>query len=310
MSTSKLQRSVAKYLFTTFPELEIYENKRPEWLLDASNRRLELDFWIPSLDFAIEVNGIQHYEYSQHFHGTYENFLDQQKRDRIKATACKDYAIDLRFVHDENEALLVFQELHEMINPQQSDSDSYIIPERISRKQARKDQRLSKIKRLLHNAIKKHLQVATIVKRQAAMRDFLLESMDILDDEEISTSMKLLHSSTIIVEQIIERRRLKKNISNRNRPKNHRLREALEHQCEQWQLDYCYPGAKLNNAEKYLQAYHIEDHLYLVYGHRGVYEVYASKHRVSCECREHKEQRLCTHVAAVYLNFLTNDVSA
>lgn len=305
MGTSKLQRHVSKYLYSTFPNLEIHENKRPEWLLDASNRRLELDFWIPSLDFAIEVNGQQHYEYSPHFHGTYDKFLDQQNRDRIKAAACKDYAIDLRFIHDEDEAQLIFEELQALINPRASTNGNHVIPERISTQKAHGNKRFLKVKRFLRNALKKKLTFDTVVKRQKGMRDFLLEHMNILDMEEIQESMRLLHDADIVIQETLERRRLKKNKGGRNRPRLHPFRGALEAQCEQWELTYAYPGAKLHRAEKYLQAYHIESNLYLVYGHRGVYEVYASEDRISCECREHKEQRLCMHVAAVFLSFLS-----
>ena len=42
------------------------------------------DFEIPKSKIIIEVQGNQHLQYIQHFHGSYENFEYQQLKDRMK----------------------------------------------------------------------------------------------------------------------------------------------------------------------------------------------------------------------------------
>lgn len=64
-----------------FPECE---NRRP----------LRFDFYIPSTNTAIEINGRQHYE-SVEFFGGQEGFEDTQKRDKIKADYCAEHGINL-----------------------------------------------------------------------------------------------------------------------------------------------------------------------------------------------------------------------
>lgn len=49
---------------------------------------LELDCYNPDLGIAVEYNGIQHYKYTPHFHGTYERFLKQKERDEMKHRKC------------------------------------------------------------------------------------------------------------------------------------------------------------------------------------------------------------------------------
>jgi len=53
--------------------------------VEMPGTRLALDFLIPTLPLAVEVQGRQHYVFIKHFHKTREKFIDQLKRDRIKA---------------------------------------------------------------------------------------------------------------------------------------------------------------------------------------------------------------------------------
>ena len=68
-----------------------FPKDRPEFL-----EGLELDGYCPELNMAFEYNGIQHYEYTQHFHHNGESeFLAQCERDIKKYKICKDLKINL-----------------------------------------------------------------------------------------------------------------------------------------------------------------------------------------------------------------------
>jgi len=68
-----------------------FPKDRPEFL-----EGLELDGYCPELNMAFEYNGIQHYEYTPHFHRNGESeFLAQRERDIKKYKICKDLKINL-----------------------------------------------------------------------------------------------------------------------------------------------------------------------------------------------------------------------
>lgn len=102
MATSKLQEYTARRLWRKFPHLKIKENYRPDWLSNGHGR-LELDFYIPKLKVAIEVQGRQHYTYVPCFHSDYQDFLNQQKRDEYKRIVCSSRNIKLYEVSNEKE---------------------------------------------------------------------------------------------------------------------------------------------------------------------------------------------------------------
>jgi hypothetical protein len=95
MSTSELQRNVSELLEIHLGQFAKRENHRPEWLLDETGRRLELDFYIPELKIAVEVQGAQHYVFVPRFHKNFDDFKDQQKRDELKRIACERLGITL-----------------------------------------------------------------------------------------------------------------------------------------------------------------------------------------------------------------------
>ena len=78
-----------------FPALQVIENSFPKWMKDYVNRRLQLDFYIPALGVAIEVQGAQHDQYIEYFHEDVNGFVDQQRRDRLKKYACKLKGVEL-----------------------------------------------------------------------------------------------------------------------------------------------------------------------------------------------------------------------
>lgn len=89
MSTSKLQEQTKARLRILFRGYNFVENYRPKWLRNPKTKyALELDFWLPDLALAIEVQGRQHIDFIPHFHGTIENYQAQLERDQLKKDIC------------------------------------------------------------------------------------------------------------------------------------------------------------------------------------------------------------------------------
>lgn len=82
--TSLLAKSVLQSLKQAFPNTRI----NPEYYINYQGQKLFFDFHLPNLNIVVEVQGIQHTEYSDHFHGTAENFKASKKRDRSKVEWC------------------------------------------------------------------------------------------------------------------------------------------------------------------------------------------------------------------------------
>lgn len=93
--TSKLQKQVSAFLHENCSYF-IRENYRPEWLISERGTRLELDFYVESIQLAIEVQGAQHYTYVEYFHQSPEKFKQRLIDDRYKKDYCESHGI--RFV--------------------------------------------------------------------------------------------------------------------------------------------------------------------------------------------------------------------
>ena len=61
---------------------------KEEYYVNYKGNRLFFDFHLPTLDILVEVQGRQHYEFVEHFHGDAASWRAHQKRDRLK----KEYA--------------------------------------------------------------------------------------------------------------------------------------------------------------------------------------------------------------------------
>ncbi len=61
----------------------------------CSGEGLHLDFFVPRKKFAVEVQGRQHHQFVEFFHGTAEGFKKQQQRDSRKDEWCRLNAIRL-----------------------------------------------------------------------------------------------------------------------------------------------------------------------------------------------------------------------
>jgi len=72
---------------------------RPDFLNnEITGNNLELDLYNENLKIAIEYNGKQHYVYTPYFHKSYDSFLNQKYRDKMKSDKCRDLGISLIIV--------------------------------------------------------------------------------------------------------------------------------------------------------------------------------------------------------------------
>jgi hypothetical protein len=85
---SKLHDRTFHAIKDIYPEMVIRENIRPGWLVSRNGTKLELDLYLEEMNVAIEIQGIQHYEFTPRFHKTYQDFIDQKDRDEQKRNLC------------------------------------------------------------------------------------------------------------------------------------------------------------------------------------------------------------------------------
>jgi hypothetical protein len=92
---SKIQQAIGNAIRAKFPQAKIVQNCRPDWLVSGAGERLELDFYLPWLRIAFEVQGRQHERFVKNFHGTREGFDAQLRRDVEKRRLCEDFGVRL-----------------------------------------------------------------------------------------------------------------------------------------------------------------------------------------------------------------------
>ena len=111
---SKLQAFVSDCLIEHLAGCEIIEDSWPDWLKMLTGRRLQLDFYLPEMQVAIEVQGVQHYEMTPHFHSTPSDFDEIKKRDELKRQACAYQKVQLLTIDDSTDVLAVVRQLHSL----------------------------------------------------------------------------------------------------------------------------------------------------------------------------------------------------
>lgn len=86
--------------FVEFYFKKPFERIRPTFLTNPiTGAQLELDMYNDELKLAIEYNGAQHYVFNNMMHqGSKDRFQNQQYRDYMKKTMCKENGIDLIIV--------------------------------------------------------------------------------------------------------------------------------------------------------------------------------------------------------------------
>ena len=86
-------RQLLKEIFNSYRILE--EVKLPGSTELHRKSVLYLDFFIPSINLAIEIHGQQHYEFNPFFHKNKADFLKAKARDEDKISWCKLNNIDI-----------------------------------------------------------------------------------------------------------------------------------------------------------------------------------------------------------------------
>lgn len=78
---------IADNVYSVLKEIFPYNTIIKEEYIWYKGSRLFFDFYIKDLGILVEVQGKQHFEYCDHFHGSVEAFRAQKHRDNLK----KDY---------------------------------------------------------------------------------------------------------------------------------------------------------------------------------------------------------------------------
>lgn len=90
-NASKLEEQTAKVL--ELNNIEYERQKKFEWL-----GMQRLDFYVPRYNFAIECQGIQHFQEVKHFGGI-NGYIERRERDKKKQQLCLDNALALYYIN-------------------------------------------------------------------------------------------------------------------------------------------------------------------------------------------------------------------
>lgn len=154
MSKSKLEEHTYKILSGEYPHLKIKQNTRPEWMRYKDGTRLELDFYIPYLNVAIEVQGRQHYEFVKYFHVDKKDFKKRKEYDEYKRFLCMDKGVDLYEISNKNELRIAILDIKK--RSEFSKAKKFYLP--------------SEFKKWKHKSIKRFITLVVYGKYQSAIK--------------------------------------------------------------------------------------------------------------------------------------------
>ena len=92
-SSSHGEKAIRDYLISH--DISFVFQKSFEDLKGNSSKPLSYDFYIEDINLLIEFNGVQHYEYSSHYHGSIERFKTQQENDIKKINYAENNGFNL-----------------------------------------------------------------------------------------------------------------------------------------------------------------------------------------------------------------------
>jgi len=93
-SKSKMERKTREFFEEIFQVK--FPTTSPEWLINPlTGKKMHLDGYNKNLQLAFEYNGPQHYQFHKFFHKSYQEYLDQRKRDYYKKELCMNNMIIL-----------------------------------------------------------------------------------------------------------------------------------------------------------------------------------------------------------------------
>lgn len=72
--------------------------EREKQFKDCYNGYYRFDYWLPRQNVIIEVNGLQHYEYTKIFHKKKSDFTKAKERDRRKISYCLAHDIQMYII--------------------------------------------------------------------------------------------------------------------------------------------------------------------------------------------------------------------
>jgi len=94
------------HLFHILGELcknyECIYNGYYSWLVSPKGEPMQLDWYCPELKVAVELQGRQHYEYSNYFHKSKRAFRYLQECDALKVVQCTEHGVKLIIVKYDN----------------------------------------------------------------------------------------------------------------------------------------------------------------------------------------------------------------
>ena len=86
--------------------------EREKQFKDLRNGYYRFDFYIPSLNILLEIDGEQHFKFNKRFYKKQSDFKKAQERDRLKNSYCLSHKIKLyRIPYWEIENLKIFNDL-------------------------------------------------------------------------------------------------------------------------------------------------------------------------------------------------------
>ena len=86
--------------------------EREKQFKDCYHGYYRFDYWLPRQNVIIEVNGIQHYEYTKIFHKKKSDFTKAKERDRRKISYCLAHNIPIYIIpYWEIENLKTFKDI-------------------------------------------------------------------------------------------------------------------------------------------------------------------------------------------------------